>query len=117
MAEHHAAQPRRIETLVVCAQSGGAGPQLFVRIDGETCNGARKQQLRVEHRGFGQIGQQRTVPFDAGAAVDKRVGHPVYAAQKLEAMRERAAQPSTVHLGMPDFRRDAGRLTASADSG
>ncbi|MFC9616647.1 tyrosine-type recombinase/integrase [Streptomyces sp. NPDC056938] len=39
------------------------------------------------------------------------------AAQKLEAMRERAAQPSTVHLGMPDFRRDAGRLTASADTG
>ncbi|GHF77502.1 hypothetical protein GCM10018790_64530 [Kitasatospora xanthocidica] len=31
------------------------------------------------------------------------------AAQKPEAVRERAAQPSTVHLGMPDFRRDAGR--------
>ncbi|WP_406067713.1 site-specific integrase [Streptomyces sp. NBC_01020] len=34
------------------------------------------------------------------------------AAQKLEAMRERAAQPSTVHLGMPDFRTTAGRLTS-----
>lgn len=34
------------------------------------------------------------------------------AAQKLEAMRDRAAQPSTVHLGMPDFRRDAGRSSA-----
>ncbi|MGW6577201.1 hypothetical protein ACWGAN_34200 [Streptomyces sp. NPDC054945] len=29
------------------------------------------------------------------------------AAQKLEAMRDRAAEPSTVHLGMPDLRRDA----------
>ncbi|WUT00707.1 hypothetical protein OHA46_30235 [Streptomyces sp. NBC_00708] len=34
------------------------------------------------------------------------------AAQKLEEMRDRAAQPSTVHLGMPDFRRDAGRSSA-----
>lgn len=34
------------------------------------------------------------------------------AAQKLEEMRDRAAQPSTVHLGMPDFRRDAGRGSA-----
>jgi hypothetical protein len=39
------------------------------------------------------------------------------AAQKLEAMRDRAAQPSTVHLGMPDFRTSAGRLTASPDGG
>ena len=39
------------------------------------CDGARKQQLRVERGGFGRIGQQRTVPFDAGAAVDERVGH------------------------------------------
>ncbi len=79
VAEHHAAQPRRIETLVVCAQSGGAGPQLLVRFDGKTRNEAREQQVRVEHRGFGQIGQQRTVPFDTGAAVDQRVGHPVHA--------------------------------------
>ena len=79
VAEHHGAQPRRVETLVVRAQSGGAGPQLLVRFDGKTCDGARKQQLRVERRGFGQIGQQRTVPFDAGAAVDERVGHPVHA--------------------------------------
>ncbi|MDT0547659.1 MULTISPECIES: site-specific integrase [Streptomyces] len=34
------------------------------------------------------------------------------AAQKLQAMRERATQPSTVHLGMPDFRRDTGRSSA-----
>ncbi|MFJ8754554.1 integrase [Streptomyces sp. NPDC102441] len=34
------------------------------------------------------------------------------AAQKLEEMRVRTAQPSTVHLGMPDFRRDAGRSSA-----
>ncbi|WP_406097440.1 hypothetical protein [Kitasatospora purpeofusca] len=34
------------------------------------------------------------------------------AAQKLEAMRERAAQLSTVHLGMSDFRTTAGRLTS-----
>ncbi|MEU2718353.1 site-specific integrase [Streptomyces sp. NPDC007205] len=34
------------------------------------------------------------------------------AAQKLEEMRDRAAQPSTVHLGMPAFRRDAGRSSA-----
>ncbi|MGO4636283.1 hypothetical protein AB4225_36075 [Streptomyces sp. 2RAF24] len=34
------------------------------------------------------------------------------ATQKLEAMRERAAQPSTVHLGMPNIRQDAGRSTA-----
>ena len=33
------------------------------------------------------------------------------AAQKLEAMRERAAQPSTVHLGMPDIRSSVGRIT------
>ncbi|MGW6831842.1 integrase [Streptomyces sp. NPDC054949] len=39
------------------------------------------------------------------------------AAQKLEAMRERAAQPSTVRLDMPDFRTSAGRRTVSPDSG
>ncbi|MFD3488882.1 hypothetical protein [Streptomyces sp. NPDC058665] len=39
------------------------------------------------------------------------------AAQKLQAMRDRAAQPTTVHLGMPDFRTNADRLTASPDSG
>ncbi|MFF2732629.1 hypothetical protein ACFVS9_32570 [Streptomyces sp. NPDC058008] len=33
-------------------------------------------------------------------------------AQKLETMHERAAKPSTVHLGMPDFRRNAGRSRA-----
>ncbi|WP_411130429.1 hypothetical protein [Streptomyces sp. x-19] len=33
------------------------------------------------------------------------------AAQKLEQMRERASQPSTVPLGMPDIRTAAGRLT------
>ncbi|SDN35320.1 hypothetical protein SAMN04487981_104540 [Streptomyces sp. cf386] len=33
------------------------------------------------------------------------------AAQKLEAMRERAAQPSTVRLGMPDIRSTVGRIT------
>ncbi|MFD3809230.1 hypothetical protein ACFWSF_39595 [Streptomyces sp. NPDC058611] len=33
------------------------------------------------------------------------------AAQKLEAMRNRAAQPSTVHLGMPDIRSSVGRIT------
>ncbi|KOU47426.1 hypothetical protein ADK56_26670 [Streptomyces sp. MMG1522] len=37
------------------------------------------------------------------------------AAQKLEAMRDRAAQPSTVHLGMPDFRRDAGRSSTEVE--
>lgn len=37
------------------------------------------------------------------------------AAQKLKAMRERAAKPSTVHLGMPDFRRDAGRTSAEPE--
>lgn len=39
------------------------------------------------------------------------------AAQKLETMRERAAQPSTVHLGMPDFHTSAGRRTVSPDNG
>ncbi|WRZ87917.1 integrase [Streptomyces sp. NBC_01007] len=33
------------------------------------------------------------------------------AAQKLEAMRDRAAQPSTVHLGMPDIHSSVGRIT------
>lgn len=37
------------------------------------------------------------------------------AAQKLEAMRDRAAQPSTVHLGMPDIRRDAGRSSTHSE--
>ncbi|WP_327172661.1 hypothetical protein OG471_31875 [Streptomyces sp. NBC_01336] len=37
------------------------------------------------------------------------------AAQKLEAMRDRAGQPSTVHLGMPDFRRDAGRSSTDSE--
>ncbi|RNF80024.1 site-specific integrase [Streptomyces botrytidirepellens] len=37
------------------------------------------------------------------------------AAQKLEAMRDRAAQPSTVHLGMPDIRRDAGRSSTNSE--
>jgi hypothetical protein len=38
------------------------------------------------------------------------------AAQKLEAMRERAAQPSTIHLGMPDFRRNAGRSSGEPEA-
>ncbi|MER7728735.1 hypothetical protein [Streptomyces sp. NPDC096323] len=38
------------------------------------------------------------------------------ALQKLEAMRERAAQPFTVHLGMPDFRRNAGRSSAEPET-
>lgn len=38
------------------------------------------------------------------------------AAQKLEAMRERAARPSTIHLGMPDFRRNAGRSTTEPET-
>ncbi|GAX57836.1 hypothetical protein AQJ27_47735 [Streptomyces olivochromogenes] len=33
------------------------------------------------------------------------------AAQKLRAMRHRAAQPSTVHLGMPEIRSSVGRIT------
>ncbi|EDX20976.1 hypothetical protein [Streptomyces sp. Mg1] len=37
------------------------------------------------------------------------------AAQTLGAMRDRAAQPPTVHLGMPDFRRDAGRTSAEPE--
>lgn len=37
------------------------------------------------------------------------------AAQKLEAMRERATQPSTVHLGMPDIRRNTERSSADAE--
>ncbi|WP_406499692.1 hypothetical protein OG936_33995 [Streptomyces sp. NBC_00846] len=35
------------------------------------------------------------------------------AAQMLEAMGDRTAQPSTVHLGMPDFRTSASRVTLS----
>lgn len=31
--------------------------------------------------------------------------------QKLEAMRDRATQPSTVHLGMPNIRTVVSRLT------
>ncbi|WP_431037441.1 hypothetical protein ACQYWQ_24295 [Streptomyces sp. P6-2-1] len=38
-------------------------------------------------------------------------------AQKLEAMRDRAAQPSTVHLGMPGFRRDSGRSGTELEGG
>ncbi|MFE4976016.1 hypothetical protein ACFRAR_28410 [Kitasatospora sp. NPDC056651] len=38
------------------------------------------------------------------------------ATQKLEAMRERETQPSTVHLGMPDIRRDTGRSSADAET-
>ena len=37
------------------------------------------------------------------------------AAQKLAAMRDRAAQPSAVHLGMPELRRDAGRSSAVSE--
>ncbi|MEU0939006.1 site-specific integrase [Embleya sp. NPDC005971] len=39
------------------------------------------------------------------------------AAQKLAAMRDRAAQPSIVHLGMPNFRTNVGRLTVNPDNG
>jgi hypothetical protein len=39
----------------------------------------------------------------------------IAAAQKLEAMRDRAAQPSTVHLDMPDIRRDAGRSSTDSE--
>lgn len=38
------------------------------------------------------------------------------ATQKLEAMRERATQASTVHLGIPDIRRDTGRSSADAET-
>ncbi|WP_330354481.1 hypothetical protein [Streptomyces chartreusis] len=38
------------------------------------------------------------------------------AAQKLEAMRERAARPSTVHLGLPGFHRNAGRSSAEPET-
>jgi hypothetical protein len=79
VAEHHAAQPYRVQILVVRAQSGRAGPQLFVRLDGKMGNRARKQKLRIERRGVGQIRQQRTAPLDAGAAVGKCVSHPVHA--------------------------------------
>jgi len=37
------------------------------------------------------------------------------AAQKPEVMRDRAGQPSTVRLGMPDFRRDAGRSSTDSE--
>lgn len=56
VAEHHGAQPCRVEALVVRAQSGDAGPQLIVRVDGKTCDGARNQQLAVDRPGLGQIG-------------------------------------------------------------
>jgi hypothetical protein len=39
------------------------------------------------------------------------------AEQKLAAMRDLAARHMTVHLGMPDFRTSAGRLTESPDGG
>ncbi|MFD5881300.1 hypothetical protein [Streptomyces yangpuensis] len=39
------------------------------------------------------------------------------AEQKLAAMRDLAARHTTVHLGMPDFRTCAGRLTESHDGG
>ncbi|MFB7668902.1 hypothetical protein ACFC1R_34125 [Kitasatospora sp. NPDC056138] len=35
------------------------------------------------------------------------------AEQKLAAMRDLAARHTTVHLGMPDFRTGAGRLTTT----
>lgn len=79
MAEHHAAQPRRVETPAVGAQPSGVGLQPLVRLDGKTRDGAREQHLRVERPGFGEIGQQRTVPIDAGAAAGKGVGHPAHA--------------------------------------
>ena len=53
-------------------------------------------------------GEQRACDGDAGgrlgevAAIETTMAA---AAQKLEAMHERAAKPCTVHLGMPDFRR------------
>jgi integrase len=39
------------------------------------------------------------------------------AEQKLAAMRDLAARHRTVHLGMPDFRTSAGRLTENPDGG
>ncbi|MCG7205330.1 hypothetical protein [Streptomyces arenae] len=39
------------------------------------------------------------------------------AEQKLAAMRALAARHTAVHLGMPDFRTSAGRLTDRPDSG
>jgi hypothetical protein len=57
----------------------------------------RLQQARDQ----GRLGEAATTETTRAAA-----------AQKLEAMRERATQPSTVHLGMPDVRRNAGRTSA-----
>ncbi|MFF3920729.1 hypothetical protein ACFYZB_46560 [Streptomyces sp. NPDC001852] len=39
------------------------------------------------------------------------------AEQELAAMRDLAARHTIVHLGMPDFRTSAGRLTGSSDIG
>ncbi|MFF4866650.1 hypothetical protein ACFY3J_34090 [Streptomyces sp. NPDC001231] len=39
------------------------------------------------------------------------------AEQKLTAMRDVSARHTTVHLGMPDFRTSAGRLTSDPASG
>ncbi|WP_169795262.1 hypothetical protein [Streptomyces chattanoogensis] len=56
-----------------------------------------------EAKGQGWLGEVAAIETTMAAA-----------AQKLEAMRDRAAKPSTVHLGMPDFRSSTGRSTMDA---
>ncbi|OIJ96348.1 hypothetical protein [Streptomyces monashensis] len=48
------------------------------------------------------------------AAIEARLAA---AEQKLAAMCDLEARHAKVHLGMPDFRTSAGRLTDSPDSG
>ncbi len=79
VAGDQAAQPGGVQAPIVRAEFGRTGAQLVDRLDGEAGDHARDQQLCVDQGGFGQVGQQGTVPFDPGAALDQRVGDPVHA--------------------------------------
>ena len=57
-----------------------------------------------EAKGQGWLGEVAAIETTMAAA-----------AQKLDAMRDRTKKPPTVHLGMPDLHRDAGRASAEPE--
>lgn len=93
-------------------------PQGLVSPGDQTIGVVRKgsqvlQHLRASADAFDRLQEAQDQGWLGEAAIETTMAA---AAQKLEAMRERAAQPSTVHPGMPDFRRNAGRSSAEPET-
>ncbi|MGW1176278.1 hypothetical protein ACWD4P_21500 [Kitasatospora sp. NPDC002543] len=102
-----------LSPLQVMASANGVSSWSTLRQVSLLVDPAQTPRLQAIHANLVDRRQEAEDPGRLGevAAIETTMAA---AAQKLEAMRERAAQPSAVHLGMPDIRRDAGR--SSTDS-